>query len=179
MPTGQPVRFHSSLKTSGTGSAQRLDDPTAGCGVELLRIMTRIGSLDIVHWSVSNFKTILAYLIWQPTHSSVLAWRIPGTEEPGGLPSMGSHRVGHDWGDLAAAAAAAVIKPCVFFFPFFLFFLYVISHVLSQIIHQHNPVQMSLSPFSNGGSDLYRLKTTTHIFWLSSLGCIKRPLYFH
>jgi len=38
------------------------------------------------------------------THSSVLAWRIPGTVEPGGLPSMGSHRVGHDWSDLAAAA---------------------------------------------------------------------------
>ena len=33
------------------------------------------------------------------THSSVLAWRIPGTGEPGGLPSMGSHRVGHDWSD--------------------------------------------------------------------------------
>ena len=41
------------------------------------------------------------------THSSVLAWRIPGTGEPGGLPSMGSHRVRHDWSDLAAAAAAA------------------------------------------------------------------------
>ena len=41
------------------------------------------------------------------THSSVLAWRIPGTVEPGGLPSRGSHRVGHDWSDLAAAAAAA------------------------------------------------------------------------
>ena len=41
------------------------------------------------------------------THSSVLAWRIPGTEDPGGLPSMGSHRVGHDGRDLAAAAAAA------------------------------------------------------------------------
>ena len=40
------------------------------------------------------------------THSSVLAWRIPGMEEPGGLPSMGSHRVGHDGSDLAAAAAA-------------------------------------------------------------------------
>ena len=40
------------------------------------------------------------------THSSVLAWRIPGTGEPGGLPSMGSHRVGHDCSDLAAAAAA-------------------------------------------------------------------------
>ena len=39
------------------------------------------------------------------THSSVLAWRIPGTGEPGGLPSMRSHRVGHDWSDLAAAAA--------------------------------------------------------------------------
>ena len=39
------------------------------------------------------------------THSSVLAWRIPGTGEPDGLPSMGSHRAGHDWSDLAAAAA--------------------------------------------------------------------------
>ena len=39
-------------------------------------------------------------------HSSVLAWRSPGMGEPGGLPSMGSHRVGHDWSDLAAAAAA-------------------------------------------------------------------------
>ena len=38
------------------------------------------------------------------THSSVLAWRIPGMGEPGGVPSMGSHRVGHDWSDLAAAA---------------------------------------------------------------------------
>ena len=39
------------------------------------------------------------------THSSVLAWRIPGTGKPGGLPSRGSHRVGHDWSGLAAAAA--------------------------------------------------------------------------
>ena len=37
------------------------------------------------------------------THSSILAWRIPGMWEPGGLPSMGSHRVGHDWSNLAAA----------------------------------------------------------------------------
>ena len=37
------------------------------------------------------------------THSSVLAWRIPGTGKPGGLLSMGSHRVGHDWSNLAAA----------------------------------------------------------------------------
>ena len=39
------------------------------------------------------------------THSSVLAWRIPGTGEPDGLLSLGSHRVGHDWSNLAAAAA--------------------------------------------------------------------------
>jgi len=39
------------------------------------------------------------------THSSILAWRIPGTEEPGGLPPMGSHRVGHDWSDLACMHA--------------------------------------------------------------------------
>ena len=42
-------------------------------------------------------------------HSSVLAWRIPGTGEPGGLPSMGSHRVGHDRSDLAAAAIIYLI----------------------------------------------------------------------
>ena len=44
------------------------------------------------------------------THSSVLAFRIPGTGEPSGLPSVGSHRVGHDWSDLAAAAAASIIE---------------------------------------------------------------------
>ena len=38
------------------------------------------------------------------THSSIFSWIIPGTEEPGGLPSMGSPRVAHDWCDLAAAA---------------------------------------------------------------------------
>ena len=43
------------------------------------------------------------------THSSVFAWRIPGTGEPGGLPSLGSHRVRHDWSNLAAAAAAAAM----------------------------------------------------------------------
>ena len=41
------------------------------------------------------------------TYSSILAWTIPGTGEPGGLPSMGLHRVGRDRSDLAAAAAAA------------------------------------------------------------------------
>ena len=44
------------------------------------------------------------------THSSVLAWRIPGTEESDRLPSLGSHGVGHDWRDLAAAAGGVVVK---------------------------------------------------------------------
>ena len=50
------------------------------------------------------------------THSSVLAWRIPGAVEPGGLPSVGSHRVGHDGSDLAAAAVAAAMYILINFF---------------------------------------------------------------
>ena len=70
-------------------------------------------------WLLCNYKTLLTYLVFSwnlekemATHSSILAWRIPGTEEPGGLPSMGSHRVRHDWSDLAAAAALE-IRPWV------------------------------------------------------------------
>ena len=48
------------------------------------------------------------------THSSVLAWRIPGTGEPGELPSMGSHRVGHDSSDLAAIWINLLEKVSVF-----------------------------------------------------------------
>ena len=56
------------------------------------------------------------------THSSVLAWRIPGMGEPGGLPSMGSHKVGHDWSDLAAAADHLHIDPSTSNMAFFIFF---------------------------------------------------------
>ena len=60
-------------------------------------------------WTIS-LSIIKAGLGWRlekemATHSSVLAWRIPGTAEPGGLPSMGSHRVRQDRSDLVAAAA--------------------------------------------------------------------------
>ena len=56
--------------------------------------------------SVCDFNNLwhwLGRVFWLFSHSSVLAWRIPGTGEPDGLPSMGSHRVGHDWSDLAEA----------------------------------------------------------------------------
>ena len=54
------------------------------------------------------------------THSSVLAWRIPGTGEPDGLPSMGSHRVGHDWSNLAMVYPSLYLHfyPSDFFLPF-------------------------------------------------------------
>ena len=52
------------------------------------------------------------------THPSVLAWKIPWMEEPGGLPSMGLHRVRHDWSDLAAAAARTVACQAPLFMQF-------------------------------------------------------------
>ena len=54
------------------------------------------------------------------THSSVLAWRIPGMGEPGGLPSMGSHRVGHNWSNLAAVAVSIKASACKNFLVFHL-----------------------------------------------------------
>ena len=53
------------------------------------------------HFSLSAWEKEMA------THFGVFAWRIPGTGEPGGLPSLGLHRVGRDWSNLAAAAAKA------------------------------------------------------------------------
>ena len=55
------------------------------------------------HFSLSALEKEMA------THSSILAWRIPGTGGPGGLLSVGSHRVGHDWSDLAAVAARYIM----------------------------------------------------------------------
>ena len=90
------------------------------------------------------------------TYSSVLAWRIAGMGEPDGLPSMGSHRVGHDWSDLAAAAAVCIFKsvalsfPSPFFLPtgtrslylwvYFCFiilicFIFKVSHITDNIIY--------------------------------------------
>ena len=71
-----------------------------------------MGSLRVTEGQtrLSDFPFTFHFLALEKemaTHSSVLAWRIPGTGEPGGLPSMGSHRVEHDGSDLAAAAAAA------------------------------------------------------------------------
>ena len=67
------------------------------------------------------------------THSSVLAWRIPGTGEPDGLLSMGSHRVRHDWSDLAATAAIVLTIFCLFCV-FIVFFPPSVSAYLSKFM---------------------------------------------
>ena len=79
------------------------------------------------------------------THSSVSAWRIPGTGEPGRLPSMGSHRVGHNWSDLAAAVPyLESLCPCrgwtfSYFFPksfiVLSFIFIVLSFIFRNIVH--------------------------------------------
>ena len=76
---------------------------------DLLAIQEALKSLLQHHNSKASIFGYSACLMEKEkaTHSSVLGWRISGTTEPGGLPSMGSHRVRHDWRDLAAAAAAA------------------------------------------------------------------------
>ena len=71
----------------------------AVCGVHgVAKSWTRLSDLTFIF----HFHALEKEMA---THSSVLAWRIPGTAEPGGVTSMGLHRVGHDWSDLAAAAA--------------------------------------------------------------------------
>ena len=75
------------------------------------------------------------------THSSVLAWRIPGMQEPGWLLSMGSHRVGHDWSDLAAAATGSteqpiIITPCTSGLTDFYCTLYFLDSLLPLILPQ-------------------------------------------
>ena len=80
------------------------------------------------------------------THSSVLAWRIPGTGEPGGLPSMGSHRVEHNWSDLAATAATFKTPSC-----------------------SSRGTSFSLSSLSSGVSSSVKPSSPTHFFPLQRL----------
>ena len=82
------------------------------------------------------------------THSSVLAWRIPGTVEPGGLPSMGSHRVGHDCRDLAAAAAAAATGTLKIVALYFWRLLFICVN------ESHSVVSESLQPYGLSSAGL-------------------------
>ena len=80
-------------------------------GVSRRGLVSIKGDFNLIGKKKPRYRLIVYILTWKTdflekemaTHSSVLAWRIPGMGEPGGLPSLGSHRVGHDWSDLAAA----------------------------------------------------------------------------
>ena len=74
-----------------------------GCSPWVVKSQTRLSDFTFTF----HFRALEMDMA---THSSVLTWRIPGTGEPDGLPSMGSHRVRHDWSDLAAAAASDQCK---------------------------------------------------------------------
>ena len=101
------------------------------------------------------------------THSSVLAWRIPGTGEPGGLLSMGSHRVGHDWSNLAARAAAfwwlPYISPTVTFH---------LSHITkgrrgNSLVLEGDGVRSKRTFSTHANTHLKRLETSNKSFSVS------------
>ena len=71
------------------------------------------------------------------THSSILAWRIPGMGQPGGLPSMGLHRVGHDWSNLAVAVAAVSL------YKFRVYMIIWLLHTLQFSHHQNSSFHSS------------------------------------
>ena len=111
------------------------------------------------------------------THSSVLAWRIPGTGEPGGLLSLGSHRVRHDWSDLAAAAAYKLLSDlwigCFYFFP--LSINTVLLHRLELPVYYwicHNQKYSELNNHKNTNS---RVSGIVSIIWLFDI-CVAKTI---
>ena len=115
----------------------------------LLSFCQRMDLID--HENVFLFcshEHLIKYLLWEHQLFKVycfLAWRIPWTGEPGGLPSMGSHKVGHDWSDLAVAAASTNCKSCISFWP--KMFIYAKKSLSNCISHFFNTLvftQLSL-----------------------------------
>ena len=96
------------------------------------------------------------------THPSVLAWRIPGTGEPGGLPSMGSHRVRHDWSDLAAAAAYIYIIVLLY-----IYILYIYIKHLSCKSYFHIFVNATLKKHQNKNKSHAKNTLMTHFLCYS------------
>ena len=103
------------------------------------------------------------------THSSVLAWRIPETEEPGRRPSMGSHRVGHDWSDLAAAAAAGLTD--IYFINSMIILFLLLK--LFQLWPLGTPLVWLLCSFSNILPLLSLKKNKNTFFFLNYLAHLK------
>ena len=104
----QRINFQNIQATHGEGNGaplqySRLENPMDG-GAWWLQSPSSEESVTKNRAWLSDFTFTFQFHALEKemaTHSSVLAWRIPGMGEPGGLPSMGLHRVGHDWSDLA------------------------------------------------------------------------------
>ena len=126
--TTEQLHFHFSLSRTGEGNGNplqysHLENPMDGGAWRVA-----VHGVAKSRTQLRDFTLTFHFHAWEKemaTHSSVLAWRIPGTEEPSGLPSMGLHRVGHDWSDLAAAAA------CIYYFSSY--FAMQVTTVLSRI----------------------------------------------
>ena len=98
--------FNLSSRLVGEGNGTPLQHPCLENPIDRGAWWAAVHGVTKSRTRLSDFTFIFRFHALEKemaTHSSVLAWRIPGTGEPCGLPSMGSHRVGHDWSDLAAA----------------------------------------------------------------------------
>ena len=104
------AQLHSSHTVSGEGNGNPLQYSCLENPVDRGAWWAAVYGFHRVGQDWSNIPCMHALEKEMATHSSVLAWRIPGTKESGGLLSMGSHRVGHNWTNLAAAAAAHTSK---------------------------------------------------------------------
>ena len=114
------------------------------------------------------------------THSSVLAWRIPAMGEPGGLPSMGSHRVGQDWSDSPAAAWKYVGKSGLYTWHIFnlkadLNSAIVFKLSFSSSLHFHYLFQLYTFPFYSAFKFPYDLLS----FCISNINLLFPNIYFH
>ena len=98
------AQLHSSHTVSGEGNGNPLQYSCLENPVDRGAWWAAVYGFHRVGQDWSNIPCMHAFEKEMATHSSVLAWRIPGTKESGGLLSMGSHRVGHNWSNLAAAA---------------------------------------------------------------------------
>ena len=134
-----------------------LENPMDGGAIRLQPIGVAMSWIQLSDFTFTfHFHTLEKEMA---THSSVLAWRIPGMAEPGRLPSMGSHRVGHDWSDLAAAAAESVLpmfssRSFIVSWSFRSFiFVYGVrkcsSFILLQVVDQFSQLLPLLSHFSH------------------------------
>ena len=104
------------------------------------------------------------------THSSILAWRIPGMEEPGGLPSMVSHKVGHYWSDLTAAAASVQFSSIQSLSPVWSLQPHGLELVQTQVHQVSDAIQLS-HPLSSPSLPAFNL-SQRWVFSNESVVCI-------